>query len=62
MSLLDESLARSLELVKREAETPLEQSLRAEVAGLTERLKVLEQEYTAWLKKEKQISDRPNGV
>ena len=45
MSLLDESLARSLEAVKRDLETPLEQSLRAEVARLTERLNVLQQSY-----------------
>lgn len=45
MSLLDESLSRSLESVRRAAESPLVQSLRLEVAGLTERLKVLQQTY-----------------
>ena len=45
MSLLSDALARSLEVVKREAETPLERSLRAEVAGLTARLKVLQGDY-----------------
>jgi hypothetical protein len=58
MSLLDESLARSLEAVKRDLETPLEQSLRAEVARLTERLQVLQRSYESVAHESRQAHDR----
>ena len=41
MSLLDETLSRHLESIKRDLESPLEKSLRTEIAGLVKQIKKL---------------------